>query len=587
MADAARPRILAILGPTNTGKTHLAMERLLAHESGMIGFPLRLLARENYDRAVRAKGVRQVALITGEEKIVPPPARYWICTVESLPVERRAAFVAIDEIQMCADRERGHVFTDRLLRLRGDAETMFLGAESIAPLLARLVPEAEFVRRPRFSTLRYAGDRPLARLPARSAVVAFSASDVYALAEAMRSARGGTAVVLGALSPRTRNAQVAMFQAGEVDYLVATDAIGMGLNMDVDHVAFAQLSKFDGRSPRRLTPAELAQIAGRAGRHMAHGSFGTTADMGLLDEEEVSRIEEHRFEPLQRLWWRNDDLDTRSVGSLLRSLEAKPPSPLLMRKRDGDDHLALQALVRDPEILALATSKGLVRLLWEVCQIPDFRKILAEAHTRLLGQIYHHLAGPTGRLPTDWVARQVQSLDRTEGDIDTLTQRIAHCRTWAYVAHRPDWVDDAEHWRERARAIEERLSDALHERLTQRFVDRRATVLTRRLADGEDLAAAVRADGEVVVEGHPVGRLDGLRFIPDVGSEPEARSVLAAARRVVDALSRCDCCGVQVPPNGAEEQLCFSCFRQRREQARLELLAQHGYGPDGKRLAAA
>ena len=533
MAASFGGRITAVLGPTNTGKTHLAMERMMGHVSGMIGFPLRLLARENYDRVVRQKGERAVALITGEEKIVPENPRYFVCTVESMPVDRPVSFLAIDEIQLCADWERGHVFTDRLLHAHGLEETMFLGAETIRPLLRKLVPRAEVVTRPRLSTLVYAGPRKLARLPRRSAVVAFSIANVYELAEAVRRQRGGAAVVMGALSPRVRNAQVAMFQAGEVDFLGATDAIGMGLNMDVDHVAFAQLQKFDGRAPRRLMPSELAQIAGRAGRHMANGTFGTTAEAGELDEEEVSRIEEHRFEPLQRLWWRNGDLDMRSVTQLSHSLEAKPPSSLLMRKRDADDHLALQVLARDPEIQQLAEGKTNVRLLWEVCQIPDFRKILADAHTRLLGQIYRHLTGPTERLPTDWVARHVQALDRTEGDIDTLTQRIAHCRTWAYVSHRPDWIGNADHWREKARAIEERLSDALHERLTQRFVDRRAAALTQRLADASELTAAVRADGEVVVEGHSVGRLEGLRFVPDVGDEPEARPVLTAARRVV------------------------------------------------------
>ena len=535
MAGAASlgGRITAVLGPTNTGKTHLAIERMVGHTTGMIGFPLRLLARENYERVVRMKGAGSVALITGEEKIVPEHPRYFVCTVESMPVDRPVSFLAVDEVQLCADWERGHVFTDRLLHARGLDETMFLGSETIRPLLRKLVPRAEVITRPRLSTLLYAGPRKLARLPRRSAVVAFSIAGVYELAEAIRRQRGGAAVVMGALSPRVRNAQVAMFQAGEVDFLVATDAIGMGLNMDVDHVAFAQLSKFDGRGPRRLLAAELAQIAGRAGRHLTNGSFGTTAEAGEFEEEEVARIEEHRFEPLQRLWWRNGDLDLRSVDGLLRSLDAKPPSPLLMRRREADDHLTLQSLVRDPEIAALATSKSAVRLLWEVCQIPDFRKILADAHTRLLGQIYRHLMSPTARLPADWVARHVRGLDHVEGDIDTLTQRIAHCRTWAYIAHRPDWVNDAERWRERARTIEERLSQALHERLTQRFVDRRAAVLTQRLAGGDELIAAVRTDGEVLVEGHPVGRLDGLRFVPDVGGESESRPVLGAARRVV------------------------------------------------------
>ncbi|MFQ5619358.1 MAG: helicase-related protein [Rhodospirillales bacterium] len=529
-----RSRILAVLGPTNTGKTHLAMERMLGHASGMIGFPLRLLARENYDRAVRVKGRRHVALITGEEKIVPAHARYVLCTVESMPVDRRVAFLGIDEIQMCADPDRGHVFTDALLSARGDEETMFMGAETIRPLLRRLVPEAEFLSRPRFSTLSYTGQRKITRLPPRSAAVAFSAADVYAIAELVRRQRGGTAVVLGALSPRTRNAQVAMYQAGDVDYLVATDAIGMGLNMDIDHVAFAATRKFDGQRVRELTPAELAQIAGRAGRHMNAGTFGTTADIGPLDHETAEAIENHRFPPLASLFWRNADLRFASLDALRRSLAVAPEGPGLVRAREADDEAALAALSADADIARLAAGQEAVRLLWEVCRIPDFGKLMSDAHTRLMGRIYRHLMGPAGRLPTDWVADQVVRIERTDGDIETLVQRIANVRTWTYVSYRGDWLADAGHWQERTRAVEDRLSDALHERLTQRFVDRRSAILVSRLKERQTLTAAVDGDGEVLVEGHFVGRLDGFRFAADgTGAGAADKRVRGAALRAL------------------------------------------------------
>ena len=433
----------AVLGPTNTGKTHLAIERMLGHDSGMIGFPLRLLARENYDRIRRIKGDGAVALVTGEERIVPAHPRYFVCTVEAMPLDRQVSFLAVDEIQLVGDRERGHVFTDRLLHARGRWETMFMGSDTIRPLLRKLVPEAEIVERPRFSTLTYTGPRKVTRLPPRSAVVAFSVSDVFELAELVRRQRGGTAVVLGALSPRARNAQVAMYQAGEVDYMVATDAIGMGLNMDLDHVAFAKLSKFDGNGPRRLTAAEIAQIAGRAGRHMNDGTFGTTADVGPLDQEIVEAVENHRFDPLTSVWWRNAALDFRSPQQLLRSLDAPPPVPVMLRVREADDQLALAALLRQPEIARRATHPGAVRLLWDVCQIPDFRKVMSEHHARLLGQIWHHLMSPAERLPNDWVASQIVRLDRVDGEIDTLVQRIAHIRTWTYITHRAGWLADS------------------------------------------------------------------------------------------------------------------------------------------------
>ncbi|MBV1797275.1 DNA helicase [Siccirubricoccus sp. G192] len=528
-------RVRAVLGPTNTGKTHLAITRLLAHSSGIIGFPLRLLARENYDRMVAAKGERHVALITGEEKIVPPEAKWFACTVEAMPLDRRTEFVAVDEIQLCADPDRGHVFTDRLLNARGLVETMFLGAETIRPLLMRLVPRAEVETRPRLSQLSHAGPAKLMRLPPRSAVVAFSASEVYAIAEAIRRRRGGCAVVMGRLSPRTRNAQVALYQNREVDFLVATDAIGMGLNMDVDHVAFASLNKFDGHLARALTAQEAAQIAGRAGRGMRDGTFGVTGDCPPLPDEIVHKIENHNFEPLQTLAWRNSDLDFTGIDALLDSLARPPPLPGLSKGHDATDHITLSMLAREPEIRALATSRGRLRLLWEVCQVPDFRKLADDSHVQLCRRIFKHMA-EDGVLPDDWVAGQIAHCANTEGDLDTLMARLANIRVWSYVAARADWVKDAAGFQAEARKAEDAVSDALHERLTARFVDRRAAHLIRRLDDAEDdLLSAVTRQGEVVVEGHAVGRIQGFLFQPEseAASEDERRLVLRAARRAL------------------------------------------------------
>ncbi len=527
-------RVLAVLGPTNTGKTHLAVERLLAHPTGVIGLPLRLLAREIYDRVVAFKGTSTVALITGEEKIVPPHPRWYVCTVESMPLDKSFDFVAIDEIQLIADPERGHVFTERLLGARGRFETMFLGSDTVRGLIRRLVPEAEFVTRPRFSKLAYAGPKKLSRLPQRTAIVAFSAQDVYAIAELVRRQRGGAAVVLGALSPRTRNAQVAMYQNREVDYLVATDAIGMGLNMTVDHVAFAGLRKFDGRISRELTASEVAQIAGRAGRHLNDGTFGGTAELGPLDPELVTKVEEHRFEPIAKARWRNHCLDFTSLRDLLRDLERAPPLDCLVRGREADDFLALRHLARDSEIRDIARDRAMIRLLWQVCQIPNFRKSGPGGHVRFLSSLYRHLAAGEGVLPTDWVARHVTALDRIEGDIETLAERIAHIRVWTFVSHRPDWLKDARGWQARTRAIEDRLSDALHDKLTQRFVDRRTAVLRQKLRDRSRLYAAIASDGEVTVEGQYVGRLSGFAFAPDqTAAGADGKALRAAANRAL------------------------------------------------------
>jgi ATP-dependent RNA helicase SUPV3L1/SUV3 len=529
-----RQRIVAVLGPTNTGKTHLAMERLLAHPSGIIGFPLRLLARENYDRAVKQRGKGQVALITGEEKILPEGARYFLCTVEAMPLDRPVDFLAIDEIQMCADPDRGHVFTERLLHARGRYETMFLGAETVRPLIERLVPDAEFMTRPRMSVLRYTAQKKVTRLPPRSAVVAFSAARVYALAELVRRQRGGAAVVLGALSPRTRNAQVAMYQAGEVDYLVATDAIGMGLNMDIDHVAFAGISKFDGRHRRNLAPAELAQIAGRAGRAMNDGTFGTTADQRALDPDLAEAIESHKFDPLAKIFWRNGDLDFSSTHALKHTLGRPAPMGGLMRARAAEDEQALSLLLRDETVAERADTPKAVRLLWEVCQVPDFQGVMTDAHASLLATIYKYLTGKDGRLPEDWMANQVKRLDRTDGDIDALTQRIAHIRTWTYVSFHAAWLHDALGWQGRTRAIEDKLSDVLHERLTQRFVDKSTAHLMKKLKDTPDLMAAVTAAGDVVVEGHPVGHLKGFLFdAAGAGGDAAGKAIASAAGRAL------------------------------------------------------
>jgi ATP-dependent RNA helicase SUPV3L1/SUV3 len=528
-------RILAVLGPTNTGKTHFAIERLLAHRSGMIGLPLRLLAREIYDRIVRERGPDAVQLVTGEEKIGSDRAAYVVATVEAMPMDRPVACLAVDEIQLCADWERGHVFTDRLLNARGLDETIFLGSDTIKPLIKQLIPDAVLIARPRMSTLTYAGESKLHRLPRRSAIVAFTAADVYALGEVIRRQRGGAAIVMGSLSPRTRNAQVAMYQAGEVDYLVATDAIGMGLNMDLTHVGFAALHKFDGRERRKLAATEVGQIAGRAGRHMADGTFGTTNGVGELDERIIEAVETHTFPPLKHLRWRNSALDFRTLQGLLRSLDAEPADrttrAALWKVRDALDDRSLHMLSAREEIRQIADRPERVRLLWSVCQTPDFSKMLAESHLHLLATIYRHLTGPDGVIPADWVARTIDHIDRMDGDIETLMGRLSHIRTWTYLSHRKDWFQDAGHWQERARAVEDRLSDALHERLMQRFVDKRTTALLRSLREHDDLPATVEPDGALAVDGHPVGTIDGLDFTLLPGEADLARKALSAAAR--------------------------------------------------------
>lgn len=527
--------VTAIVGPTNTGKTHLAIERMVAHQSGVIGLPLRLLAREVYGRVADKVGKANVALITGEEKIVPAGARYSVCTVEAMPRETDAAFVAIDEVQLAGDLERGHMFTDRILNVRGRQETLLLGAATIGPILKKMLPGLSVVSRPRMSHLAYSGSKKITRLPRRSAVVAFSASEVYAIAELIRRQRGGAAVVMGALSPRTRNAQVALYQSGDVDYLVATDAIGMGLNLDVDHVAFAQNQKFDGHQFRDLIPAEMGQIAGRAGRHINDGTFGVTGHVSPLPEELVEAIETHDFDPVRILQWRNRSLDFSSIADLKASLETVPRVPGLTRALPAVDQRALEFLSRDDTVADLCTSPRNVETLWEACALPDYRKIAPAQHADIIAQVFVDLMRH-GHIDEDYMAEQVRRADRTDGEIDTLSHRIAQVRTWTYIANRPGWLADPQHWQEKTRAVEDKLSDALHERLTKRFVDRRTSVLMKRLRENVQMEAEIDPQGGVMVEGHHVGTLEGFRFSPDNSATGEdAKAVKSAAQKALAA----------------------------------------------------
>lgn len=534
----------AVLGPTNTGKTHLAVERMLGHTSGMMGFPLRLLAREVYDRVVAMRGEAAVALVTGEERIWPETARYLLCTAEAMPLTaqtrdggtdgpRDVAFVALDEAQIGQDRERGHVFTSRLLHARGREETMILGSGSLAPAVRSLLPEAVITTRPRFSTLSYDGPRKLQRLPQRSVIVAFSAEEVYAIAEALRRFSGGAAVVMGALSPATRNAQVAMFQAGEVDYLVATDAIGMGLNLDVGHVAFASLNKFDGVRQRRLTVAEMAQIAGRAGRHQRDGTFGSVGGEAAFTEEEIRAIEEHHFPPMDWLYWRNPDPDTGSIAALIAGLEQAPSHPALRPSPESTDLSVLRRMAEDADALSLVNGASSVRRLWSACSLPDFRKSGPEAHGRMVARLWQDLGKGNGHIDANWFSGQLRSLDHREGSVEQLADRIASVRTFCYIAHRPDWVADPAGMAGEARAIEARLSDALHNALTARFVDRRTTVLLRALGqDASSLPVKVSEEGLVRVDGEAIGQLDGFTFRVDPAARAaDHRMLLAAAER--------------------------------------------------------
>jgi len=522
-------KIVAVLGPTNTGKTYYAIERMLGYKSGIIGLPLRLLAREVYDKIAQVRGPSCVALVTGEERIVPAKANYWVCTVEAMPENLSVECLIVDEIQLSADPERGHIFTDRLLKSRGKLETIFLGAETMKGPIKTLIPDILIQNRKRMSNLTYAGSKKISRMPPRSAIVSFSVDNVYGIAELIRRQKGGAAVVMGALSPRTRNAQVELYQNGDVDYLVATDAIGMGLNLDVNHVAFSSISKFDGRTMRFLAPNELAQIAGRAGRGMSDGSFGETGEVAALDEDVVKAIVEHRFKPLRKLMWRNSELSFVSTETLIQSLDKQTESEVLVKAREADDFIALKTLSQSPDLQFRINDKSSIKLLWDVCRTPDFRGISSVEHTNLLEEIFKFLY-EFSAIPDDWFGQQIKRLDRTDGDIDVLSKRLAFIRTWTYVAQRQSWLHDVSHWRGVTRALEDRLSDALHERLTQRFVDRRTSVLLRRLKQKEALLAEVNENGEVTVEGEFVGKLEGFRFKQDKETTAqEAKTIKSAS----------------------------------------------------------
>ncbi|MCX5615583.1 helicase-related protein [Bombella sp. TMW 2.2559] len=527
--------IHAVLGPTNTGKTHYALTRMMAHQSGIIGFPLRLLARENYERLVKLKGERHVALLTGEEKIIPPGARWFSCTVEAMPLDRKVDFVGIDEIQLASDPDRGHIFTDRLLHARGKGETLFLGAETIRGLLRQLIPGITIETRARLSQLTNIGPVNLTRLPPRSAIVAFSATEVYAIAEAIRQKRGGCAIIMGRLSPRTRNAQVALYQNRDVDYLVATDAIGMGLNMDVDHVALAALHKFDGQNSRALTPQEVAQITGRAGRGMRDGTFGTTASCPPMSQELIKAVEDHHFESIKAIYWRQTNLDYSSPETLLHSLMSKPPRPGLITGRTASDLDVLTGLMQMEDIREVARGHKATELLWDVCQIPDFRKLGDGSHTRLCARLFLDLLKHR-RIPPAWMEGQLRGLDRLDGDMDTLMHRLSGVRVCAYVAARTGWMHQSRQWQDRCRAVEDRLSDTLHERLKERFVNRRATVLLRRPEPGSssDALYAVTPQNRIIVEGHEIGRIVGFGMQIDTPTDNrEGELLLKAGKRAL------------------------------------------------------
>lgn len=523
-------QLKAVLGPTNTGKTHYAIERMLGHSSGMIGLPLRLLAREVYDKVVARKGIASAALITGEERIWPETARYFVCTVEAMPVHHSVEFMAIDEIQLAEDADRGHVFTDRLLHARGTGETLLLGAETMRPILRALDLEAETQPRERFSELIYAGPIKVTKLPKRTAIVAFSSEEVYAIAELLRRQKGGAAVIMGALSPRTRNAQVDLYQSGEVDYLVATDAIGMGLNLDVDHIAFASSTKFDGTRQRHLYPSEMAQIAGRAGRFRAQGTFGETGDCSPFDQDLVRRIENHTFKPVERLSWRNAALDFSSLNALMTSLSRRSGNVVLRQNPNALDEWTLRRLALETDIAKHTHGKARVRRLWDLCRLPDFRKAGHEGHYKLVQALAAHLSDPDARLSDKAMENRMQRLNETMGDIPALQERLAAIRTWTYAAYRDDWLENAPLWRNKARELEDKLSDALHEALTARFVDRRTTALLAGLKKDQALMTDLTPEGEIRVEGHVVGRLLGLSFEPETNARTlEGKAVRNAA----------------------------------------------------------
>ena len=535
-------KIIAVLGPTNTGKTHFAIERMLQFGSGIIGFPLRLLAREVYEKCIQKVGAEKVALITGEEKIIPPYADYFLCTVESMPLDINAEFVAIDEIQMCADPERGHIFTDRLLNMRGDKLTMFLGSNIMQNIIQKFVPEVEFIFKERFSKLSYSGHKKISRLPGRTAIIAFSVDEVYALAEFVRRQRGGAAIVMGSLSPKTRNAQVELYQSGDVDFLVATDAIGMGINMDIDHISFNNLNKFDGRRNRHLRLTEIGQIAGRAGRYMNDGTFGITGKCDELSPEQIDKLENHKFDSVINIYWRNSNLDFSNIESLLNSLDQKPYDYSLLRNKDLLDENVLKTLIVKNNQIKTDYKNNNLSTLWECCQIPDFTKSSYNEHIDIVRKVFEFLVSDKGKIPNEWMRAQLNGLDNESGNIDTIANRISHVRTWAYVSYKKNWVENSDYWIDKTKDIEDKLSAKLHEELSKSFIDRRISILSKHLKQDAKLETKISEKDEVIIDKQFIGTIKGLRLNLDFSStalQTDIKSIKKAARQgVVEELKK-------------------------------------------------
>ena len=529
-------RITAVLGPTNTGKTHLAVETMLEYETGIIGFPLRLLAREVFDKCIKKVGAEKVALVTGEEKIIPKYAKYYICTVESMPQDLIVDFVAVDEIQMCTDHERGHIFTDRLLNARGYKLTMFLGSHAMKSVIASLIEKIEFVSRDRYSKLTYSGYKKISRLNPKTALIAFSVDEVYAIAELVRRQKGGAAVIMGSLSPKTRNSQVELYQSGDANFLVATDAIGMGINMDIHNVSFSNLKKFDGKKTRKLNVSEISQIAGRAGRHINDGTFGITGDCKQLSPDEIEKIEKHELNKINVLYWRNSEINFSSLDDLISSLEKKTNNGFLKRINDCEDERMLKFMIKNNNDLANTNSKDNIKILWECCQIPDFSKKAYGNHIGVVKKVFEFLTSELGKVTNEYMKKQLQYLDRYDGNIDTLANRISNVRTWSYVANKKNWASNPDYWVERTKYIEDKLSDKLHEELTKSFIDKRISVLSRSLKQDITLATEIKNENEVIIDGQYMGRLNGMRLDLDLKSgslKTDIKSLKKAARQAI------------------------------------------------------
>ena len=529
-------RITAVLGPTNTGKTHLAVETMLEYKSGIIGFPLRLLAREIFDKCIKKVGVEKVALITGEEKIIPKSAKYYICTVESMPQDIIVDFVAVDEIQMCADHERGHIFTDRLLHARGDKLTMFLGSHTMRQVIKSLINKIEFVSRERYSKLTYSGYKKISRLNPKTALIAFSVDEVYAIAELVRRQKGGAAIIMGSLSPKTRNSQVELYQSGDANFLVATDAIGMGINMDIDNVSFSNLNKFDGKKTRKLNLSEISQIAGRAGRHINDGTFGITGECKQLSSDEIEKLEKHELNKIDLLYWRNSDINFDNLDNLVSSLEKKTNNEFLKKINECEDEKVLKFLIKNDKNLKSKCSNDLVKTFWECCQIPDFSKKAYGNHIEIVKKVFDFLSSKNGKVTNEYMKKQLEHLDKYDGNIDTLANRISNVRTWSYVANKKNWSNNSDYWVERTKYIEDKLSDKLHEELTKSFIDKRISILSRNLKQDITLTTEIKNQNEVIIDGQYMGKLNGLRLNLDLKSgslKTDIKSLKKAARQAI------------------------------------------------------